>query len=117
MLFRSFGLTENPNSVKVGAKLRNHNILKGIVNLLMGEYGRRTHEFIVTDFNGEDTNKYKEGLAKVLNSYYEQETVNQLNQTGLDTGQPSKEQGTPEEAEEAYKQSFENLRVIRGQDC
>jgi hypothetical protein len=36
------------NSVKVGAKLRNHNILKGIVNLLMGEYGRRTHEFIVT---------------------------------------------------------------------
>ena len=116
-LLNPFGLTENPNSVKVGAKLRNHNILKGIVNLLMGEYGRRTHEFVVTDFNGEDTNKYKEGLAKVLNSYYEQETVNQLNQQGLDTGQPSKEQGTPEEVEEQYKQSFENLRVIRGQDA
>ena len=116
-LLNPFGLSDMPNNIKVGAQLRNHNILKGIVNLLMGEYGRRTHDFTVTDFNGEDENQYKEGLAEALSSYYEQEAINALNGQGMETGQPSVEQGTPQQAEERYKQSFESYRVIRGQDA
>lgn len=107
-----------PNkSVKAGAVLRNHNILKGVVNLYTGEFGRRTKEYIVTDFNGEDENKYKEGLNEMLTAYYQQETINQMNAAGMDTGQPTKEQGTPEEAEADYKASFDANRVIRGQDA
>lgn len=116
-LLNPFGITENPTGAKVGAKLRNHNILKGIVNLLMGEYGRRTHEFVVTDFNGEDKNRYKEGLAQAMTSYYEQETINELNAQGLETGQPSKEQPSPEEEEQKFKQTFDSQRVIRGQEA
>ena len=116
-LLNPFGLSDSPKSIKVGAQLRNHNILKGIVNLLMGEYGRRSHDFVVTDFNGEDKNRYKEGLAEALTSYYEQETINELNAQGLDTGQPSKEQPSPEQVEEEYKQTFDSTRVIRGQDA
>ena len=116
-LLNPFGLSDTPKSVKVGAQLKNHNILKGIVNLLMGEYGRRSHDFVVTDYNGEDDNKYKEGLAGVMASYYEQETINELNAQGAETGQPSKEQPSPEEVEANYKQSFDSSRVIRGQDA
>lgn len=107
-----------PNkNVKAGAVLRNHNILKGVVNLYAGEFGRRTKEYIVTDFNGEDENKYKEGLNQMLTAYYEQEAINQINQAGLETGQPSKEQPPVEEAEKDFKLSFDSNRVVRGQDA
>lgn len=107
-----------PNkNVKPGAVLRNHNILKGVVNLYAGEFGRRTKEYIVTDFNGEDENKYKEGLNEMLTAYYQQEAINQMNQAGLDTGQPTKEQPPVDEAQKEYKQSFDDNRVIRGQDA
>jgi hypothetical protein len=116
-MLNPLGIKVPNKNVKPGAVLRNHNILKGVVNLYMGEFGRRTKEYVVTDFNGEDENKYKEGLNEMLTAYYQQEAINQMNAVGLDTGQLSKEQKSPQEAEEEYKNSFDSNRVIRGQDA
>ena len=107
-----------PNkSVKAGAVLRNHNILKGVTHVYMGEFSRRTKEYIATDFNGEDENKYKEGLNEMLTAYYQQEAINLMNESGLSTGQPTKPQPDVEDAKQEYKESFDNKRVIRGQDA
>ena len=106
---------DNGEKLKVGAVLKNHNILKGVAYLMVGEYARRTHDYSVTALNPEDENRYKEGLAKQLRSYYEQETVNQLNQAGVPTGQPTKEQPPVEEVEAGYKASYDSQRVLFGQ--
>lgn len=116
-MLNPLGIKVPNKNVKAGAVLRNHNILKGVVSLYTGEFGRRTKEYIVTDFNGEDDNKYKEGLNEALTNYYQQETINQMNASGLDTGQDSKEQGSPEQVEEEFKSSFDSNRIIRGQDA
>ena len=101
--------------LKVGARLRNHNILKGIAHLMIGEYARRTHDYSVVALNADEENRYKEELAMQMRTYYEQETINALNEAGAPTGQPSKEQGTPEEAEESFKSSYDGQRAIFGQ--
>ena len=106
---------KNGEDLKVGARLRNHNILKGVAYLMVGEYSRRTHDYSVTALNPEDDNTYKEGLQKQLRDYYEQATINSLNEAGVPTGQDSKEQGTPEEVEAGYKASYDSERVMFGQ--
>lgn len=108
---------DSSKEYKVGANLRNHNILKGVVYLMLGEFSRRTQAFSVTCESSDEDNRFKEGLQKQLRSYYEQETINALNEAGVPTGQPSKEQGTPEEVEEGYKKSFDAERVLFGQSA
>ena len=108
---------DNSKDYKVGARLRNHNVLKGVVYLMLGEFSRRTQAFSVTCDSSGDDNKFKEGLAQQLRSYYEQETINQLNQAGVPTGQDSEEQGTPQEVEQEYKASFDSERVLLGQSA
>lgn len=108
---------DNTKDYKVGAKLRNHNILKGVVYLLLGEYSRRTQSFSVNAMNADDDNKYKESLRQRMRDYYEQETINKLNEAGVPTGQPSKEQGTPQEVEARYKSTYDNERVKFGQSA
>lgn len=121
--FKDYGYLLNPFNIdsgkqyKVGAKLRNHNILKGVVYLMTGEYARRTHDFVVTSLNPDDENKYKEGLRSAMKDFYEQETINQLNDAGVPTGQDSKEQGTPEEAEQKYKANYDTQRALFGQNA
>lgn len=106
---------KNGEDLKVGARLRNHNILKGVCYLMVGEYSRRTHDYSVVALNPEEENIYKEGLAKQLRSYYEQESINALNQAGVPTGQPTKEQPPVEEVEQGYKASYDSQRVLFGQ--
>ena len=108
---------DSSKQYKVGARLRNHNILKGVVYLMTGEYARRTHDFVVTSLNPDDENKYKEGLRQAMKDYYEQETINQLNEAGVPTGQDSKDQGTPEEAEASYKANYDTQRALFGQSA
>ena len=108
---------DSTKEYKVGAKLRNHNILKGIAYLMLGEFSRRTQAYNVTCDSSSDENNYKEGLAKQMRSYYEQETINKLNEAGIPTGQESQEQPTPQQKEEEYKQTFDSSRVLRGQSA
>lgn len=113
-LLNPFNMTSD-GDYKIGARLRNHNVLKGVAYLFLGEYARRTHSFVVTAQSSEDENKYKEGLRKQMRDYYEQESINQLNAAGIPTGQPSVEQGTPQQTEEQYRASFDAERAMFGQ--
>lgn len=115
-LLNAFNVNSS-KQLKVGARLRNHNILKGVAYLMLGEYGRRSHDYTVTGLNPDDDNLYKEGLRKAMRDYYEQESVNKLNEAGVPTGQPTKEQGSPEQIEQKYKANFDTERALFGQSA
>jgi hypothetical protein len=100
-----------------GAKLRNYNILKGIANLLMGEFGRRSHEFVVFDFNPDAEYSYKEGLAVLVRGYYAQHIANELAQLGMKVGQQVQELPPLEEYVAGFKEKYTTTRVISGQDA
>jgi len=99
------------------AKLRNHNILLGLINLLVGEFGRRAHEYEVIDFNPDDESAYKDALVVALRGYYQQEVINTLNNIGFPTGEESQELPTLEQYKENFKQSYDANLVLTGQEA
>lgn len=102
---------------KFNATLQNYNILKGIVNLLMGEFGRRAHDYTVASINPSDEMTFKQGLDILIKDYNAQRIVNELNKSGINTGQSTKE--VPADIEEyltEYKQTFDETRLISGQE-
>lgn len=116
----------NPFNFKTGvdgttptfnARLRNHNILKGIVNLLLGEFGRRTHEYVVTETNPDKDSTYQDYLTLALRGYYQQEVINELNKIGFPTGQESQELPSLEEYKENFTNSYQEQFVFSGQEA
>lgn len=104
-------------TVMAGARLQNYNILRGIANLLMGEFGRRSHEYTVHQFNPTDEISYKQGLDALIKGYYSQQVANQLLKLGADFGQQVVELPPLEQYVEGFKQKFDDARVISGQDA
>tara|TARA_R110000796_G_scaffold78508_2_gene175021 strand:+ start:5737 stop:8049 length:2313 start_codon:yes stop_codon:yes gene_type:complete len=100
---------------KFGAKLRNFDIISPVIKLYAGEFSKRFKNSQVLTTNDEDENSYKEGLNKILDSYYQQKIINDLNEAGLLTGQESQDQELIQEQVNKYNGSFEDTRVISGQ--
>jgi hypothetical protein len=98
------------------AKLKNYNILKGIANLLIGEFGRRAHEYVVSSVSPSDEFSYKDGLALVLKNYYAQQIANTLQEIGLEVGQQVQELPPLEEYVQKFKDKFDETRILTGQD-
>jgi hypothetical protein len=107
----------NKSNLNYTATLKNYNILLGIARLLAGEFGRRTHEYTVTDFNPNDESIYKERLLEQTKAYYAQTAVNQLNEAGFPTGKASKELPDYETFVANFKNTFDQNRVISGQEA
>jgi hypothetical protein len=98
------------------ALLKDYNILKGIANLLMGEFGRRTHEIVISSINPSDSIAYKDGLDIVLRNYYSQGVANSLSSLGFDLGQQVVELPPVEKYVEEYTNTFDEERIISGQE-
>src|SRR5690606_32627621 len=81
-----------------------------------GEFSKRFKNVSVVDSNPDDDNRYKDGLTEMLNQYYHQQTINELNNLGLETGQESVEQPSVEEATNEFNRGFDSNRVISGQE-
>lgn len=119
-----YRLLQNPQNkqkpddapLQFNAVLKNYNVLKGIVNLLMGEFGRRSHEYEVASINPSDEMSYKDGLNILIKDYYAQGIANELDRLGLKLGQTTKEIPTLEEYLAPYKQTFDETRLISGQE-
>lgn len=102
---------------KYNAQLQNYNILKGVANLLMGEFGRRTHDYSVISIGPDDEVTYKDGLDVLIKGYYSQHVANELLKQGLNFGQQAKELEPLESYVEKFKAKFDEKRVISGQEA
>lgn len=100
---------------RFGSRLRNFNIIKPVVDLYMGEFGKRFNVIQVIDTNPNEDNEYKKGLNTHIEKYYTNKVIRDLNNLGIQTGQNPPEQ-TFNQAIEEYNRSFDENRVISGQE-
>ncbi len=107
---------DDSNPVQFNALLQNFNILRGIANLLMGEFGRRGHEYQVAQINPSDEMAFKDGLDIVIKDYYAQAVANSLLDFGLDVGQQAKQLPPLEQYVAEFKGRFDETRLISGQE-
>ena len=121
---REYELVKNPfnkqkrdsSPATYNATLKNFNILKGIANLLMGEFGRRAHEYVVASFSPTDEITKKEGLNIVIRNYYAQHVANELHNLGLQLGQQVQELEPLDKVVADYNATFDETRAISGQE-
>lgn len=107
---------DNDSPSTFNAVLKNFNILKGIVNLLVGEFGRRSHEYVVSSIAPSDEMTYHDGLNIILRNYYSQQVANDLMDIGMNIGQQVRELPPLEEYVSKYKRSFDEQRILTGQE-
>lgn len=108
---------ETDTPLVFNAQLNNYNILKGIANLLMGEFGRRSHDYSVISFGPDDNVAYKDGLNVLLKNYYSQHVANELTNMGVELGQQVQELPPLEQYVEGYKQKYDEGREVSGQEA
>lgn len=101
---------------RFGAKLKNFDIITPVKNLYVGEFTKRFKNVNVIDSNPDDDNRYKEGLGKLLEQYYNQQSINEFNALGIQTGKPTVEQQNVEQVVEEFNVGFDSQRVISGQE-
>jgi hypothetical protein len=115
---------QNPFNVKIdsdnnisGARLRNFNILKGIANLLTGEFSRRSHEYTTFHFNPTAEISYEDALNLVIQDYYKQLITNTFIEFGIIDNEEPKDMPTLEQYVEKFKTTYKDNRIITGQDA
>jgi hypothetical protein len=118
---KDYNYVTNPYNSQAGkkrnfpAKLRNYNILKPVVDLLLGEKTTRPSNFSVTVTNGDAVSRMEEEKQKQILATLQQMFINSLNEQGVQTGQQSKEVDTPQQVAKYVESSWQDSRAIVGQ--
>ena len=116
-----YNYVTNPYNSQAGkkrnfpAKLRNYNIIKPVVDLLLGEKTQRPSNYQVTVTNGDAVSRMEEEKQKQIMSNLQQMFINEVNNLGGQTGQPSEEAQTPEQVAKYIETSYQDSRAIVGQ--
>ncbi len=116
-----YNYVTNPYNSQAGkkrnfpAKLRNYNIIKPVVDLLLGEKTTRPSNFQVTVTNGDAVSRMEEEKKKMTLQNLQQMFINQLNESGGGNGQPTEEAQTPEQVAKYMETSYQDSRAIVGQ--
>lgn len=99
------------------AKLTNYNILGGIVKLMLGEFGTRSHEYETVNLNpGDDMAKY-DALNMIIKEWHKANFLREFQKiTGVEMG----EQNPMPELETLvnnFNTSFNDATLIKGQEA
>ncbi len=97
------------------ARLRNYNIIKPVVDLLLGEKTNRPNNYMVSVTNEDAISKKEQEQKKLILQHLQQQFVNELNAQGVNTGQPTEEAMTPAQVEEYIDTTYQDSRAIVGQ--
>lgn len=100
---------------KLPARIRNFNIIKPSVDLLLGEKAKQPFNWsvILSSPDAFTVKEYEKNRAVKENLY--QWWINKLNEEGVDTGMESEEVELPEEIEEIFENNWKDNRVIQAQ--
>lgn len=108
--------TEVEQYTRFSARLRNFDIITPIVELYVGEFGKRLKNYQVVATNPDAASKYEKELGQVLKMYYTQASINGLNEAGVETGQESVEQPPVEEVVNKFDRTYTENHVITGNE-
>lgn len=98
------------------ARLRNYNILKPIVDLMLGEKAKRPLAYQVVVRNSDIESRFDRHRQEQYRAYLEQVFVNEANAQGIDTGLPTEELPAPEEFMDEVFTNYRDSRAIIGQE-
>lgn len=118
---KDYNYVTNPYNSQAGkkrnfpAKLRNYNIIKPVVDLLLGEKTQRPSNYTVTVTNGDAVSKMEEEKQKQIVQSLQQMFINELNAQGVNTGVDSQETETPEQVAKYMDTTYQDSRAIVGQ--
>ena len=101
---------------KFPAKIRNYNIIKPIVDLLLGEKAKRPRQIQVLNMSPDAIDMKKELEFKEILSSLQQQFLNTLNGLGMETGMGSKEVDAPEQVKAKFSANYKDERAALGQD-
>lgn len=99
------------------ARIRNYNIIKPVVDMLMGEKLLQKNAYTVIANNEDSINSYQDEMHSRLMTNLQQMLINELNDAGVETGVPSGEVKDPEKIQALTATSFQDIRAIAGQQA
>ena len=98
------------------ARIRNYQIIKPVVDLLLGEKSKRPFNYTVVVTNPDVITLKEEAKNQTVLEAVKQLFVNQLNEAGMETGVPSEEVEMPEHVAAAFERTWKDNRAIMGQE-
>lgn len=101
---------------KFPAKIRNYNIIKPVIDLLLGEMRKRNIDYQVLATSSNAVNRKDEEFAQVSLSILKQMYVNELNAQGMETGVETKEVPDLDTFMEEWSIGYRDIRAIVGQE-
>jgi 6-pyruvoyl-tetrahydropterin synthase len=93
------------------ARIRNYNIIKPNIDLLIGEKAKRPFNFSIILHDPDIMNVKLEEKNKVIQENIYQWFINKLNEGGMDTGMESQEVELPEYIAEQFERTWKDNRV------
>lgn len=99
------------------SKMRNFNIIKPVVDALLGDKSKRPLNYTVIANNSDTKSIMEEEWNKIVNQNLQQQFINSLNKEGVNTGVPSQEVEPPAELRRKFETSYKDKRAIVGQQA
>lgn len=107
---------KTPTNLGNPSKLRNFNILRPTIDLLLGEYAKKPKNYNVIAKNADVETYRLQKMKEELMQNCIAEYTNQLNQQGIDTGEPQQQTSPVEEILKKYDRStWRDERALAGQ--
>jgi len=97
------------------SKLRNYNIIKPTIDLLLGEKAKRPFNYSVVAVNSDSVDRKEAAQFELVRGFVEQGIVNELNAAGLDTGVESEEIPLSENLKDMFERTYVDNEAILGQ--
>ncbi len=101
---------------KFPAKIRNYNIIRPIIDLLLGEKAKRPRQLQVLCLNPDAIDIKKELQYKEVLKGLQQMFINSLNELGMETGMETQEVESPIDIEAKFSAKYKDERAALGQD-
>lgn len=120
---KDYSYVTNPYKTKDGrllrmpARIRNYNIIKPVVDLLIGEKARRPSSYTVVNTSPDAVSAQQEAYRKTVKDYLKQLLVNIANEQGQQTGQESYDTSKIEEQIRNFNSSYKDALAIEGQNA
>jgi hypothetical protein len=97
------------------ARLRQYSIIRPNITLLEGEYDKRPFSFTVKVNNSDAVSIARDKEYQALLQTLEQMFINELNQRGAQTGQPTQEVELPTKIKAKFQANYMDERAVQGE--
>ncbi len=101
--------------VRYPARMRNHNIIKPPIDMVLGEKNKRYTNFTTVVLNDDVVDRRRQAEMGQMLGQVQSAFMQELNQLGVPTGQPDQEQPPLPESAQIFQQNYRDSRALEGE--